>query len=161
MAHISQEHKKEIHAEIKTIIPDWKFSLSVGDGQRTLRLCILSAEIDLPQVFYDATRGNLNYQFVDFLSGQFDVKGFDFDLLEDKALGERFGRLLAALNDENFNDSDPYTDYYHVGWYVELRIGHFEKPFVFKERSKLKKRIEASLGQPLQKYDPTAEGGAM
>ena len=32
---------------------------------------------------------------------------------------------------ENFDKSDPMTDYFHVGWYTDINIGAWDKPYVF------------------------------
>tara|TARA_B100000029_G_C17128180_1_gene797720 strand:+ start:328 stop:660 length:333 start_codon:yes stop_codon:yes gene_type:complete len=38
--------------------------------------------------------------------------------------------VIAAMNDGNWNDSDPMTDYVSVGWFVNVRFGRPGKPFV-------------------------------
>ena len=33
------------------------------------------------------------------------------------------------MNAENFDKSDPMTDYFHVGYYISVRIGSYDKPY--------------------------------
>ena len=44
--------------------------------------------------------------------------------------------LKSAMNgvgteDENFDKSNPMIDYFHVGWYIDIHIGEYYKPYVF------------------------------
>jgi hypothetical protein len=38
--------------------------------------------------------------------------------------------LFDALNTGNHDNSDIQTDYFDVGWYVEVNIGNFQKPYI-------------------------------
>lgn len=38
--------------------------------------------------------------------------------------------LFDALNTGNHDNSDIQTDYFDVGWYVEVNIGSFQKPYI-------------------------------
>ena len=42
--------------------------------------------------------------------------------------------LLDIANEGNWDESDTQTDYFNVGWYVEVRAGRWNKPFVFTEK---------------------------
>ena len=33
------------------------------------------------------------------------------------------------MNAENFDKSDPMTDYFHVGYYISVNIGSYDKPY--------------------------------
>jgi hypothetical protein len=37
--------------------------------------------------------------------------------------------LRDAMNDGNWDNSDPQTDYFNVGWYSYIKIGRFGKPY--------------------------------
>ena len=39
--------------------------------------------------------------------------------------------VIPALNVGNFDNSDPMTDYFHVGWYVDVNLGRWDKPYVY------------------------------
>jgi len=41
--------------------------------------------------------------------------------------------VLAAMNDGNWDQSDIQSDYFNVGWYVDVNIGKWNKPYEFIE----------------------------
>jgi hypothetical protein len=113
MAYMSQEQKAKIVVELKKVIPkDWKWSVSV-EHRSTIVLTISKAPVDLNAM---APHG-LNEYHLDL--------NFSGELLET------FKKIRAALNLDNFDNSDPMTDYFHVGHYVNIRIGKWNKPFIF------------------------------
>ena len=38
--------------------------------------------------------------------------------------------LKAAMSVGNYNNSDVQTDYFDVGFYIDIRVGRYEKPYV-------------------------------
>src|SRR5690606_40972107 len=54
------------------------------------------------------------------------------DCFEDECVADVMERIVAALNTGNWDRSDIQTDYFDVGHYVDLRIGTWDKPFVYK-----------------------------
>ena len=47
---------------------------------------------------------------------------------DGKAL-EVVSKIFGALNTDNFDHSDSQSDYFHVGHYVDLNIGKYDKPY--------------------------------
>lgn len=126
MAHVSQEDKARFNAALKLIMPkEYKWSLRVRHHS-TLILTIQRAPVDLVGIAQanDYARGESGW--VTFMHDRFDkaFKGHP-DLVE------LFGKIQAALNNGNHNNSDIMTDYFDVGWYTEISIGTYDKPFVF------------------------------
>ena len=39
--------------------------------------------------------------------------------------------LLKACNIGNYDNSDIMTDYFDVGWYIEVNIGKWDKPYIY------------------------------
>jgi hypothetical protein len=37
---------------------------------------------------------------------------------------------MTAMNDGNHDRSDIQTDYFDVGWYVDVNIGRWNKPYI-------------------------------
>jgi hypothetical protein len=54
--------------------------------------------------------------------------------LQNYENSELLTKMLYIINtsgeDENFDKSDSMTDYFHVGYYVHMEVGTWEKPFV-------------------------------
>jgi len=53
----------------------------------------------------------------------------------DAKIGRFFKELIAAMNGKgssiaNHNNSDIMTDYFDVGWYLDINIGDYNKPYV-------------------------------
>lgn len=122
MAYMSQEKKKEIHGKLKGVIPKgWKWSLAVRNHS-TLCLTIRSAPINLIEEAV-GEKGGLSL----------DINHYHLERLyfkNNKSLLELFKKIKATMNDGNFDNSDIMTDYFHVGWYVDIKIGSWDKPFI-------------------------------
>ena len=37
--------------------------------------------------------------------------------------------VIPAMNNGNHDNSDAMTDYFDVGWYVDVNIGNWKKPY--------------------------------
>ena len=117
MAYFNQEMKKEKAPEIKKILKKYeiKGSLAVRHHS-TVCLNLKSGKID----FFKDTN---NYQVNVFhISNQFTGKAKKF-------LEECYEVLMKG----NFDKSDYMTDYFHVGWYVDINIGKWDKPYIFEK----------------------------
>lgn len=119
MAYMSQEKKAEIRAELKKVMPKtWKWSLGVNNHS-TLVLNIWSAPVNLVAEMVNNTgvgyTGNEVYANVNMYH------------LDRAFTGERlelFKKIKNVLNNGNHDRSE-----FDVGWYVEVNLGRFEKPF--------------------------------
>ena len=38
--------------------------------------------------------------------------------------------VIPAMNAGNHNNSDIQTDYFDVGWYIDVNIGRWNKPYI-------------------------------
>lgn len=134
MAYMNQERKALIAARLKKVVPaGWKYTLAVRNHS-TIVMNISQATEDL--------LGN---------SRQADEKrGFAVDSaprsymqvntyrIGESFIGEVQDVMLAicdALNLEgtpeaNWDKSDVMTDYFNVGWYVNINIGRWNDPFI-------------------------------
>lgn len=134
MAYMSQEKKKNIAPKVKAILKKYKMNgtLSVR-SHMTLVLTIKSGALD-PIKNYNETvalmpgfgqRRDIEpatkslqpnpYHFKDHYTGK--VKSF-------------LSEIFAAMNEGNHDRSDIMTDYFDVGWYVDVNIGTWDKPYV-------------------------------
>lgn len=135
MAFMNQERKAKLAANLKKVVPaGWKYSLAV-DNYSTIVMTIKSAPVDLLKAmsdryaqqpkYYNSSRGTevRDYASVNqyWLADQFEGE-----------LLEIFKNINAALNDGNHDRSDIMTDYFDVGWYVNINIGKWNKPFEVK-----------------------------
>jgi hypothetical protein len=132
MAYMSQEKKSKIAPTVKKILAKYgvKGSLAV-QNHMTLVLNVKSGPIDFIQN-YNETVGNQpggfrlgspatdslsvnNYWYHEHFSGK--AKSF-------------LTEIMVAMNDGNHDRSDIQSDYHDVGWYVDVNIGKWNKPYI-------------------------------
>lgn len=124
MAYIDQDKKKAIAANLKKVVPaGWKYSLAIRHHS-TLVLTIQSAPFDLIRAFKPSEYFNPE------TATHADVCRYHYhDHFEDECVAEAFDAIFDVLNDGNWDRSDSQTDYFDVGWYVDIKIGRWDKPF--------------------------------
>ena len=138
MAYMSQEKKAKIAPVVKAILKKYnvKGSLSVRNHS-TLALNIKSGAIDFVENFIQTDANvvhgkKMSQDQIDYLrkNQSVDVNPYwyheHFDGVAKKFLKE----ILTAMNDGNWDKSDIQTDYFNVGWYVDVNIGRWNKPYV-------------------------------
>ena len=132
MAYMNQERKAERAPAIKAILKKYnvKGSLAVRNHM-TLVLNIKSGSVDfignfnktVSSDFYLSARGftpaekslDVNpYHYQDHFSG--DAKAF-------------MQEVFAVMNGGNHDRSDIQSDYFDVGWYVDVNVGQWNKPY--------------------------------
>jgi len=130
MAYVSQELKARLAPAIKAALAKYGMRGSIGVRHHsTLVINIASGPLDLI--------GNHN--------AACSIRWPDRFQAADKYLqvnvyhyGEHFtGECLALLSEiidaanvGNFDKSDTQSDYFHVGWYVDVNVGAYNKPYV-------------------------------
>ena len=121
MAYVSQELKAKLAPRIKTICKKYgvKASLAVRHHS-TLVLNVKSGTLDF---FEEFARGEDARKFGIQVNPYHYEKHFTGKSL--KFLTE----VLTAMNDGNHDRSDIQTDYFDVGWYVDVNIGKWNKPY--------------------------------
>jgi hypothetical protein len=134
MAYMSQEKKAKIAPVVKAICQKYgiKATLAV-DNHSSLVLNIKSGEINFigntnrvcGNDHYQVARGfePITQQYLQVntyhVASHFDGKAQDF-----------LTEVLAAMNDGNHDNSDISTDYFDVGWYVNVNVGRWNKPYL-------------------------------
>jgi hypothetical protein len=123
MAYVSQDLKKSLAPRIKAILKKYRLkgSLSVRHHS-TLVLTIKSGAID-----FISNHNRVVGQRVS--EGSLSVNPYWYqDHFDGQALAA-LRELLPAMNRGNYNNSDIQTDYFDVGWYVDVNIGKWNKPY--------------------------------
>lgn len=138
MAYMSQEKKAKIAPVVKAILAKYKVkgSLSVHNHS-TLVLNIKSGSIDFIGNFIKTDREkNYGKKMADdqiaYLekNQSLDVNPYWYkEHFSDKALA-CLKEIIMAMNDGNFDKSDVQSDYFHVGWYIDVNIGKWNAPYV-------------------------------
>jgi hypothetical protein len=128
MAYMSQENKAEKAPVIKSILKKYglKGSLSVRHHS-TLVLSISEGPIN----FYENMIETAKEQGAEikYITEEIQVNPYwykkDFTGVALEAMSE----LVEAMNGNNWDESDIQTDYFNVGWYIDINIGKYNKPY--------------------------------
>jgi len=132
MAYFSQEDKKSKAPTIKTILKKYgvKGTLAVKHSS-TFVINIKEGPIDFLGNMFETSKKRddcyddqprLNHTVNEHhIDTQFTGKAKDM-LLEVKE----------AMMEGNHDNSDYMTDYFDVGWYIAIKIGTWDKPYIFK-----------------------------
>jgi len=127
MAFVSQELKAKLAPKIKSICKKYgvKASLAV-QNHMTLVLNVKSGGIDFIDSFtrVNPSKSKLSENSIDvnvyWYKNHFDGQALAF-----------LSEVIPAMNDGNWDKSDIQTDYFNVGWYVDVHIGRWNKPYKY------------------------------
>ena len=134
MAYMSQENKAVIAAKIKPILAKYgvKGSLSVCNHS-TIVLTLKSGKIDFIENL-NRVCGSSHYQtsngFRPATRGHVDVNPYWYHDHFDGKARKFLDEALRVLNTGNHDNSDSQTDYFDVGWYVDVKVGKWNKPYI-------------------------------
>jgi hypothetical protein len=118
MAYFNQERKATMAPKIRALLAEYgvKGTLSVRNHS-TVVLTLKSGPIDFGQ-------NNNKYN-----PGHLDVNVYWIDDHYTGRAREFLQRAYAILMQGNHNNSDIQTDYFDVGWYVDIHVGRWNKPY--------------------------------
>ncbi len=133
MAYVSQELKKSLAPAVKAICTKYgvKASLAVR-SHSTLVLNIKSGVIDFigncnevcGNDHYQVARGFrpvVSYTTINPYHYKNHFSGVALDFLNE---------VMEVMNRGNHDNSDIQSDYFDVGWYVDVNIGKWDQPYV-------------------------------
>jgi hypothetical protein len=134
MAYMNQTKKAAIQALIKPILAKYgvKGSLSVCNHS-TIVLTLKSGKIDFIENL-NRVCGSSHYQtsngFRPATRGHVDVNPYWYHDHFDGKARKFLDEALRVLNTGNHDNSDSQTDYFDVGWYVDVKVGKWNKPYI-------------------------------
>ena len=112
MAYMSQENKKTLAPAIKSVLKEYGMKGSIGvDNHSTLVV-------------------NLKEGHIDFGSKNDSVNPYWIDKHYTGIAKQFLNELKDAMMTGNYNNSDIMTDYFDVGWYIEINVGKWNKEYV-------------------------------
>ena len=144
MAFMSQERKKELAPAIKAVLKEYgmKGTLAVRHHS-TLVINIKSGALDFSE-YMDGR----NYVSPHHHGLERNYQGECLEFLQ---------KLFAAANAGNHDNSDPMTDYFDVGWYVDVNIGDYGKAYEYTGPGQCAKVAEAAAYFPGVEFDHVEE----
>lgn len=133
MAYMSAENAREKRNALKQEFPNWKFSVRKRHG--TLSVKILKAPYDLLEYLTCERTPVMTEEEVAEVNSRIRQRRCcsvnDYHL-DNRFYGQALDDLQAIVdicNVGNHNNSDIQSDYFDVGWYLDLDIGSDERPF--------------------------------
>lgn len=134
MAYMSQERKAELAPQIKEICKKYGVKASIRvDHHSTLELNVKSSKIDFLKSYNErAERAwpfNPHQEFR-AETNNIQVNTYHFDKHFDGQALEFLTEVHQAMNVGNFDNSDIQSDYFSVGWYTDINIGRWNKPYI-------------------------------
>jgi hypothetical protein len=133
MAYMNQERKAKIQAAIKPILNRYgvKGSLSVRHHS-TIVLTLKSGKIDFIENsnrVCSASHYQVSNGFRLNTKGYSDVNPYWYQEHYDGQALAFLKEVMAVLNSGNHDRSDVQTDYFDVGWYVDVNVGRWDRPY--------------------------------
>jgi len=119
MAWYNQERKKAVQPAMRKLLKEYglKGSLSV-QNHSTVVLTIKSGAIDFENSrTAEHTHNQVNVYWID---SHWTGKAKEF-----------LTKANDLLNIDNYDNSDIMTDYFDVGWYVDINLGKWNQPYVY------------------------------
>lgn len=138
MAYVSQARKKALVANCKKVLAKYGMKATFSVRHKSTLVCTLrEGGIDFVANFKERKNVALYPRDVygDTLHNGGDINTYWLeDNWNDPALSF-LKELKDAMNgrgtdDENFDKSNIHIDYFHVGWYIDINIGVYDKPYV-------------------------------
>ena len=132
MAYMNQERKQERAPAIKAILKKYnvKGSLAVRNHM-TLVLNIKSGSIDFISNFNDTVSADPYLSARGFTKAEksLDVNPYHYQNHFSGDAKAFMQEVFAVMNSGNHDRSDIQSDYFDVGWYVDVNIGQWNKPY--------------------------------
>lgn len=132
MAYVTKELVQKNREQIRPILKKYGFNGTVsGTGTSTLSLNISGGSEDVIQNFNDCLlKGVATYR--DPAKTYVNVNPYHFRDQFTGTVVEFLEEVIKVMNDGNHDRSDIMTDYFDVGWYIEISFGKWNKPYIRK-----------------------------
>lgn len=132
MAYMNQKRKQELAPAIREICRRWgiKATLAVRNHM-TLVLNIREGKIDFigNHLEVEQQRQHLVQKAPGPVKDHIAVNTYCY---RDNFTGDArdfLHEVIAAMNQGNHDRSDPQTDYFDVGWYIDINIGDWDRAY--------------------------------
>ena len=137
MAYVSQDLKAKLSPTIKAICKKYGIKASIAVRHHsTLVLNIKSGPIDFIENYIEADKNKSYSKYMSDDQVAYIRKNQSLDVnpywYQEHFSGKAVNFLrevFTAMNNGNHDNSDIQTDYFDVGWYVDVNIGKWNKPY--------------------------------
>lgn len=123
MAYVSKELKKELVAKLKPIMKEY----GVRATYKVRHHSKLEINIRSGELFEVANEDSMTIYGVGNEPSKGTIESFGSDSKEIELLK----KIFDIVNERNYDNSDVMTDYFDVGFYWEINIGTWDKPYSY------------------------------
>lgn len=142
MAYMNQEMKKALSTQIKAVLKKYGVKGTIGvNNHSSLVVNIKSGVLDFiaaankhNKQYADRT-GQHFHEVTDYYSANPYWEVDHMNNIGETKIANFFKELIEAMNGKgsnyaNHDNSDIMTDYFDVGWYVDINIGNWKKAYI-------------------------------
>ena len=133
MAYMSQQKKAELAPAIKAVLKKYKLKGTIGVRNHSTLVCNISAgPLDFIGNMLEVARskpGSHYYNNQTQVPKNLDINTHWIDEHYTGTVCKCLEELKAAMDNGNHDRSDIQTDYFDVGWYIDINIGQWNKPY--------------------------------
>lgn len=122
MAYLSMENKKNLDQQVKKIAKEYGVKLTTRRVNYTQYVIVLRQ-----------SEFAFNYRINGQSWDDINVYWFhDNDSLtaKEKEFLTKLKTIVFSKDNGFFNESDVQTDYFHTAWYLDIKIGDWNKPYI-------------------------------
>ena len=138
MAYMSQERKQSLTPAIKAVLKKYGVKASIAvRNHSTLVVNIKSGSIDFIENFIETDKAGITgrkmaQDQIDYIrkNQSLDVNPYWYKEHFSGKAKAFLSELFPAMNEGNHDNSDIMTDYFDVGWYSDVNIGKWNKPYI-------------------------------
>jgi len=138
---MNQDKKKALAPQIKAVLKKYNVKGTIGvRNYSSLVVNLKEGALDFIGVANADNKKSAEWKGRPFyeVKDNYQVNPYYAHESGNKKIGRFFKELVEAMNGKgssiaNHNNSDIQTDYFDVGWYLDINVGQWDKPYVFKK----------------------------
>ncbi len=127
MAYITAKETRAIKKKLVESFPDFKFSVR-NEHHSSVAVTILSGPVRFN--YTEEARRTSASMYNVTSEKEPDYLQLNHYYLENYTNANILHEMYDILNDGNYDNSEPMTDYFDVGFYVNLSMGSWDKPYI-------------------------------
>ena len=136
MAYVSQDRKKALAPEIRKVLKKYGMKGTIAvRNHSTLEVNISKGKLDVIGNLLPNLSPDHFWNQEQIVPDHIQVNTYHVERNYTGEVLSFLTELVDAMNgkgsdDENYDKSDSMTDYFCVGWYIDINVGRYNKPYV-------------------------------
>jgi hypothetical protein len=134
---MNQDRKANLASGIKEILKRYGVKGTLSTDRYSLTLNIKSSTLDFIGNMNETTKNTPYYRELRLDADVRDyvqINTYHYrSQFSNKVIIKFFDEITRAMNIGNHDNSDIQTDYFDVGWYVNINVGKWNKPYILEK----------------------------